>query len=886
MLFCVVAGRALEADDGMLFAPDAVVAELDVAASLGDGTVLARWRTLRETGVGGFRLLRRRAAADALPVDVGRVRSQGVESGSAYELVDAGARAGESWRYQLLMVSRHAPERQVAEWSGTIEPAAVARAFSVPVPAAVGASLPAPLAAQPQTWIGSGERVRAWTDSAPADRVRLSLREEGIYRVTAGELATASGWDLAEVLDAMAATNLSMSCQGAPVAWLADGADLLFYGLPAASRYAPENVYWVSRAPGSSMARRVMTPALPPVTNQWFAARIEQQGTNLIDRYFYCSRTDTPASYLAFTPLLFAGAATSLDSALPDCADGVWSGTATVNLISYYEAGTDEHAARLSVGHATVGEIAWTGEQYVSLSGQFSSAAIAGGVIRLTVRNIAPEPPWTGDEYTRFVCVSHAVDYRRRYRARNGALRCTGGDGNTVAVAGFATNDVLALDVTVANQLAVMEPVTLTRDGASGTWKAAFPCGGSGQVYQVVSKSGGVRQPAVRGVRDVDWSAPENGADYVILLPPEGWRDDFRAVLQPLADFRAARGLRTRIVDVESLYNSFSHGLVDPEAMRDFCAAQYPHGLSYLLLAGAGAIDLKHQRLSVNDYTACLIPSPLGGQRFANGTAIIAALDGSLGDVDGDGRQEVAIGRLPTTSTQALAVAVSKTLAYEGYAAWKTQASLIADWANDSDKYYRFDLGTDAIVSDVTGAGWRVVKHYVYSKTSYTEVRVNSLFPALQAGSGLFHFFGHSNNFSIGTGTKLLNVYSGHVAVENWRKTPIAVVIGCIVSRWQGPTETAVFVPFGLFAADTGFVAGLGATGYMLSSESDNLARALYAGDGHQGVLRLGDVLRRGLRRMAGRMPPERLWCFSLSGDPALTFDCLLPHHGTVLQVH
>src|SRR5690606_3668332 len=104
-----------------------------------------------------------------------------------------------------------------------------------------------------QAWIGAGERVRAWTDSTPADRVRLSLREEGLYRVSAAELATASGWNVGDVLAAIAATNLSMSCQGAPVAWFADGADLLFHGVPAVSRFAPENVYWIALAPGSNM---------------------------------------------------------------------------------------------------------------------------------------------------------------------------------------------------------------------------------------------------------------------------------------------------------------------------------------------------------------------------------------------------------------------------------------------------------------------------------------------------------------------------------------------------------------------------------------------------------------------------------------------------------
>ena len=53
----------------------------------------------------------------------------------------------------------------------------------------------------------------------------------------------------------------------------------------------------------------------------------------------------------------------------------------------------------------------------------------------------------------------------------------------------------------------------------------------------------------------------------------EAWRDGFRQALQPLADFRNAQGLRTVIVDVESIYNRYSYGRVDPLAIRAFCGA-------------------------------------------------------------------------------------------------------------------------------------------------------------------------------------------------------------------------------------------------------------------------------------------------------------------------
>jgi hypothetical protein len=143
--------------------------------------------------------------------------------------------------------------------------------------------LSAGLSAEPQDWIGNGPRVKPWSGAEPADRVRLSLRTTGIYRVTAAELAAASGWSETNVLQAIATTNLAMSCQGSPVAWLADGDALLFHGEAPTTYMAPENVYWV--APGTGTAMAVATPAWPqqPVTNAWFPESQFYQGNQPSD---------------------------------------------------------------------------------------------------------------------------------------------------------------------------------------------------------------------------------------------------------------------------------------------------------------------------------------------------------------------------------------------------------------------------------------------------------------------------------------------------------------------------------------------------------------------------------------------------------------------------
>ncbi|MBM4164162.1 MAG: hypothetical protein FJ222_06955 [Lentisphaerae bacterium] len=655
------------------------------------------------------------------------------------------------------------------------------------------------------------------------------------------------------------------------------------------------------------MAPLAMTPPDPVMTNAWFTDAITLQGTTYLSRVSFSSLADAPASYLAFNPGFLLGRDGSrvvqINAPLDDCATNLWTGSVTVNLMSVYEVeeSLDAHVAQVSVGGKILGPPAtWPGEQYQAFTYPFSFTNLTGNAAVLKVENLATEPAESVAlyDYTRFLCMSCTFTYPRLYRARNGALRCTGGESNTVAVSGFASNDVAVLDVTTTHAPVVVEPVTLTRDGAASNWIAAFPCGGSGQVYQVFSKSAGVRQPAVRGVRDVDWESSAHAADYVMLIPPEGWCVGFRAALQDLAAFRNAQGLRTVIVDVESLYNRYSFGLVDPLAIRAFCAtgltAWGERPLRYLLLAGAGALDFKHQRFSVNDYTACLIPTIIAGQRFNNGLGMTAALDAALGDVDSDGLADVAIGRLPTTRTQEVALAVQKTKAYEG--AWlrrdgtlaKRYAAVAPDWSDNPDpnKDYPFDIATDKLIAPLQAAGRTFVSNYPHASdpSNLIIVKTNSLIPALKAGSGLFHFFGHSNKSSIGFDPRKLLRASTTVSVNdikasNWTNPMIAVMIGCQVNVWQFLTSSITIIPYGLFEPNTGFAAAIGTTGFFLDDEGDVVGVDLYSQATADGTVRLGDVLRLGVRRAAqnpliSSRPGvrERLMCLSLSGDPALVF--------------
>ena len=869
------------------YTADARVDRLGVACGA-DGIVRVRWHSSVELGMPAFEVLRRSADNDAAaPVRVGKVCSRGQEEGAAYELADPGAAAKTPLRYELRLSGADPASATLASWTGT--PSAFA-------PQALAAPAAAPAAAPLQTWIGGGTRVLTWTDSPPADRVRLSLREEGVYRVSAQELGAAMGADASLMTAAMAATNLALSCQGRPVAWLAEGTNLYFYGLAPASRYAPENVYWVAFGSGTVMSVTNVPMPSPVSTNASFPETLTFQGTTYIHRLLYSSLADSPDSFLAFDFLL-SHESLQITEALPDVAPGPWTGAATASLLSFCEdAAGDSQAAQISLGGTVLGSTNWPGEQCVALTCPFASTNLSGSNAILTVANTADEVDGlvlgrgnSPVDLTWFALVSCRFAYQRQYRAQAGWLRCTGGTGNVAAVSGFATNDALVLDVSVPERPAVV--ASSAPSPAGGLWTAAFPAGGTDCVYAVFSRRDGVKLPAVRGVRDVDWRAASNAMDYAMLVPPEAWRTGFRQALQPLADFRTQQGLGTRIIDVESIYNRFSDGLVDPAAIRAFCGAGRTNWggrpLRYLLLAGAGSLDFQQLYRSVNDITACLIPTVPLGQRFATvvnsdgsvapGGGIIVAADHALGDIDDDGVPEVAIGRLPTTSLSDVTNFVNKTRAYEGALPWKRQAVLAADWNNTGAKYCLFDDGVDRLVAPVEAAGRTVLKDYLHDDASDPGASAarSALFQAFWDGSGLFHFFGHTDELSLGGANRLLDTRNTppDFSAGRWQKPMVALLVGCRVNRWQSPSSIVCIVPYGLFAANTGFAAGIGPNGYWTPDEGRDFAVGLYSNAAVAGTLRLGDVLLAGLRQShAAGVPRDRLQCFCLSGDPALVF--------------
>jgi len=752
------------------------------------------------------------------------------------------------------------------------------------------------LADNDQPWIGIGCRVAVWTNATPADRVRLGVRVEGPYRVEAGEIAAAAGIATNEVLQALASRGLALTCRRRSVAWATDGEALYFYGVPTDELFAPENVYWLSFGSGANMEAFLAEPETGAATNAFFMRAVSFREAFLApwdprDRRSSVGTLTNVSNFGEWIQGTAAEAARAksriveLPGFAAEAATGV---TVRVSLASYCDFNApDNHQCEVWLNSALVGSQGWSGEQAVTFDFAAPVGFVTNGPVALTVRNGLTVQ--TGD----FLLVDPVMHYPSAYAARAGRLLCTGGAGGTVVAEGFGSDGLRVWDVTEPDAPAELDaPVW---QDADGYWRTAFACGSAATRYAVFDVAQGCLAPSVRGVRDTDWFDPAETPECAIVVPPGHWVDGFAEAVRPLAAFRQAQGLRTRVIDAEDIYNAFSDGLAQPEAFVRFCAAGVTNGapsaLKYLLFAGYASSDYKLEvfRLGEQRPYPALFPLLLFPQVEASqSAALMLPNDHALGDVGGGAEPEVAVGRFLATNAVELAAMVDKTIRYELTAAWKRKAIFTADWQNVGDKYANFTGISSNTATRFEGGGWTLARFFPGPNDSYLypywenwETGTGAHFE-LQAGSGFFYYVGHSSDTIAGSTSQNKLFDSATFKTANWPFAPVAVLMGCRMGRWtlldlreqqQCIAEAAVR------NRDSAFVAAISSAGYSTTGDAALFSYA-FGDEIMAGARRLGDAWL-GAFESLGHSFSARSRHIALLGDPALCLSANETARGT-----
>ena len=360
-------------------------------------------------------------------------------------------------------------------------------------------------------------------------------------------------------------------------------------------------------------------------------------------------------------------------------------------------------------------------------------------------------------------------------------------------------------------------------------------------------------------LREFDATLPGSNAEYLIVTHPL-----FAAQAERLAAAKRREGMRVRVADVENAYDALSGGIPEANAVRELVRRATAAGrLRYVLLLGDDSFDPDDR-------------AGFGGRAFVpslngwDGVFGRVASENRYADVDGDGRPDVAIGRLPAQTPAEADALVAKV---------ERQQALLAPglgrhvFAVDNVGPDGFDFAAEARATAArlpdSSVAWSDL-------AQGAAVAREQLWSALAQGAAFTHYFGHGGPETWAD--------EGLLSVEDAASLPST---GTVVLTWSCQAQFFQYL-FGpsvneslLLKPEGGAVAAFGPAGITDAPVQAVLYERLYT-ELLRGRVPLGEAIRRAKARAVAEdtraLPVVEGW--NLLGDPSLSVDLARPGGG------
>ncbi len=749
-------------------------------------------------------------------------------------------------------------------------------------------------------------------DTTP--RYKVVVDHDGVYRLTYGDLQ-AAGLDV----NSVDPRTFHMTSQGRDVAINVIGESdgqfdpgdyVLFYGqklrgdiiasqhitesnywmtypngwhpqfnATMVERYTDENVYWLTAggSPGPRMTTRNGTPGgSAPVIDHYTATVHAEQVALWRSTTFTGEDSFFWDSFVASVVTTTRTYTVALSAVVTNNVTATVRGDVVGNSFNF-SAGPDHRTQFYMNAMASPFEDSvWDSNAPVrhSFHGPVPQTELVSGTNQLKVV-VIPQPAVPNDN---ILFDWFEVSYARRFEAQNDRLFFWGDQSGPrrYAVSNLATNAVTIFDV--SNPFLPQQVLSSSVTSAGGAYTASFEINSSTPVTYYLSGADAL-QSAKRVERYVppDLSGAANGADYLIIT-----HRSFYTAVQPLANYRASRGLRVKVIDIDDLYNQFNYGIYHPIAIKDFLAYAVanwqPPAPAYVLLVGDGHWNFKGYTVSTSQGVVGNAPNYIPPN--------IAWVDPWQGEVDStnllanvvgnDLLPDLLIGRLPVNTVTDTHVIVNKIINSESNpapAAWQQHALFISD--NVPDAAGDFTALSDDVIHDFIPASYTADKIYLNN----LGCQPSTTTPCPQVNYAI------TNTFNL-TGALLVN-YIGHASLNRWahekvlvnaniptltnlNRLPVILSMTCLDGYWNFPNVSGLMEEM-LRAPNGGMVSSFSPTGLGVASGHDSLERGFYTAVFSDGVQEIGAAA------VAGKMALyatganyDLINTFGILGDPAL----------------
>jgi MYXO-CTERM domain-containing protein len=478
-----------------------------------------------------------------------------------------------------------------------------------------------------------------------------------------------------------------------------------FYGQGRDTLWTGSRTYWLIAGAAGKRIPLVVYPGGPGEAESFPDAAVLAQRTT----YFAALKNGDASNF--FGDLVTSSGVTEvvpvthLDTSQPAALQVVLQGVTA-----------GSHQVAISLGGASVGSCAFVGQalQTCVLS---PVTAVEGTNDVLLVG--------AGDSPDDSLVSSVEIDYQHLFVADGEALTLTAPPAARIAIGGFASPDVRVMDVTdPANPV---ELVTgLGSAGSTTTVTLNTPPDTSWPSLYAFTGAAVLTPDSVASSRPSTWTDPRAG-ELVILTNAL-----FESALTPLVATRQQQGWSVQLIDLQDVYDEFGAGDKSAQAVRDFLQAieaSWTVPPRFVLLVGDASFDPRDY-LGLGDFD-------FAPTKLVDTQQMETASDGWFVDWNGDGIEDIGIGRLSVRTAAEASTVVQKIVGYGGVAGLPQGGLFVAD-ADDTGLPFQEDSQTSAAAV----AALMPTTDFFASQPTSTEA---ALVTALDAGPFLVNYMGHGS---------------------------------------------------------------------------------------------------------------------------------------------
>jgi hypothetical protein len=324
------------------------------------------------------------------------------------------------------------------------------------------------------------------------------------------------------------------------------------------------------------------------------------------------------------------------------------------------------------------------------------------------------------------------------------------------------------------------------------------------------------------------------------------------------------------VVTTDEIYNQFSHGLIDPVAIRNFLKYTFEYwqtAPSFVLLVGDATFDFK-DNLGLGK--TLLVPS------FENSNV---ASDDWFVNLTQDRLMDMIIGRLPVNTQEELAAVVDKIIYYETALAggqWRSRILLAADDTYRKNEYYFDDYifirDSELLANTRQTENFDIIKIYLerfpWDRVFNKPQAKDRFLHEMNEGVLYINYLGHAN-WNLLAHENLFQTPYDLSSLHNKNYLPLFYAGTCEVARIDDPR----FISMGeylLLQSEGGVIAAVGSARWTMHQASFNVSKAFYEkiyNDQQRGTISIGQAL---LEAKTAAGYPDQTEVMFLLGDPAL----------------